>query len=135
VLVPVASGAEDSSVEDVTLGRLDGPWLVDGGSVTVPHRWEDDPARASYSGSASYQIEIELPETDGQVLLDFGNGSPAERSAYLPEHSYQALLVPPIGVAAEVWLNDTRCGTLWAPPYRVDLAASISRTSTTRPTS
>ncbi|GAB2650631.1 glycosyl hydrolase [Kribbella swartbergensis] len=121
VLVPVSSGAESRPVEDVTLGRLDGPWLVDGGSVTLPHRWEDDPARASYSGSASYQIEIDLPETDGRVLLDFGNGSPAERSGYLPEHPYEALLRPPIGVAAEVWLNDTRCGTLWAPPYRIDL--------------
>jgi hypothetical protein len=31
------------------------------------------------------------------------------------------LLVPPIGVAAEIWLNDINCGSLWAPPYRLDV--------------
>ena len=29
--------------------------------------------------------------------------------------------MPPIGVAAEVWLNGVPCGALWAPPYRLDL--------------
>ena len=46
---------------------------------------------------------------------------PTGAETYLPAHSYRAMLVPPIGVAAEIWLNDTLCGTLWAPPYRVDL--------------
>ncbi|MFG1817610.1 glycosyl hydrolase [Kribbella sp. NPDC049174] len=121
VLVPVSSG-DESSVVDIPLGAVDGSWRVDfAGAVTLPHRWEDDPERSAFSGSAAYEIEIDLPETDARVLLDFGDGSPALGGDYLPEHSYQALLAPPIGVAAEVWLNDTRCGTLWAPPYRIDI--------------
>jgi hypothetical protein len=119
VLVPVSAG-DGGSVGDVSQLSVDGPWLVDGRAVTLPHRWEDDPGRASYSGAVAYQTEIDLPEA-GSVLLDFGSGTPDDAETYLPGHSYRAKLAPPIGVAAEVWLNDTRCGTLWAPPYRVDI--------------
>ncbi|WP_433158634.1 glycosyl hydrolase [Kribbella sp. CA-247076] len=120
VLVPVSTG-DAEQVVDVPLGVVDGSWRVFGDSVRLPHRWEDDPARAAYSGSASYELELDLPEYDGRVMLDFGDGSPAERSAHLPAHSYHALLEPPVGVAAEVWVNDVRCGAVWAPPYRVDI--------------
>ena len=116
-------------MEEVTVGSGGGAWVVgfadETTPVTLPHRWEDDPGRATYSGSATYQTSIELPDLDAtmRVLLDFGAGQavPAGTETYLPAHSYRAMLVPPIGVAAEIWLNDTLCGTLWAPPYRVDL--------------
>ncbi|WP_328520584.1 glycosyl hydrolase [Kribbella sp. NBC_00359] len=129
VLVPTSSSVERVAVEEVTVGSGGGAWMVafaDGTTpVTLPHRWEDDPGRAAYSGSATYQTSVELPDLDAstRVLLDFGAGQavPAETETYLPAHSYRAMLVPPIGVAAEIWLNDTLCGTLWAPPYRVDL--------------
>ncbi|TDD22933.1 glycoside hydrolase [Kribbella turkmenica] len=121
VLVPASVTAADDPVVDVPFATLDGSWRVFGESVTLPHRWEDDPAHAAYSGWASYEIEFELPEADGRVLLDFGAGAPTDRSGRLPVHSYQALLEAPIGVAAEVWVNESRCGTLWAPPYRVDI--------------
>ncbi len=127
VLVPVDQGADEASVEEVTLGSTGGSWLVDFAGettpVTFPHRWEDDPGRSTYSGSASYQTSIDLPDFDAttRVLLDFGAGEAAPAETYLPAHSYRAMLVPPIGVAAEVWLNDTPCGSVWAPPYRVDL--------------
>jgi hypothetical protein len=129
VLVPASASAEHTAVEETTVGSAGGAWVVGFGdettAVTLPHRWEDDPGRATYSGSGSYQTSIELPDLEAttRVLLDFGaeQAVPAGSETYLPTHSYRAMLVPPIGVAAEIWLNGTPCGTLWAPPYRVDL--------------
>jgi hypothetical protein len=129
VLVPVGSGVERTSVEEMTVGSAGGAWMVEFGGrttpVTLPHRWEDDPGRSTYSGSAAYETEIDLPQLDAttRVLLDFGAGHavPDGTESYLPGNSFRALLVPPIGVAAEVWLNGVRCGVLWGPPYRLDL--------------
>jgi hypothetical protein len=36
-------------------------------------------------------------------------------------NSFAALLAPPIREAATVFVNNERAGTVWAPPYRVDV--------------
>ena len=36
-------------------------------------------------------------------------------------NSFAALVAPPIREAATVFVNGQRAGTIWAPPYRVDL--------------
>jgi hypothetical protein len=92
---------------------VQGNWSVAFGNeirpVTLPHRWEDDPALATYSGSATYRTEVNLPETTDRLLLDFGPAEPVppDSEPYLPGNSYRALITPPVGVAADVWLNDT----------------------------
>ncbi|MGC4943838.1 glycosyl hydrolase [Kribbella sp. DT2] len=122
VLVPVEAAIESEPEADV-LGPVEGPWRVDFGDgpsqVSLPHRWEDN--RPTYSGSASYMTELELPEA-ARTFLDFGPGEEADSEDYLPANSFHARLVPPAGVAAEVWLNDVRCGSVWAPPYRVEVS-------------
>lgn len=121
VLVPVDAEAE-SAAEPEVLGPVAGPWRVDFGDgpepVELPDRWED--RRPTYSGSASYLTEVDLPEA-ARTFLDFGPGEVADSEEYLPSNSFHARLVPPVGAAAEVWLNDVRCGSLWAPPYRVEV--------------
>ena len=37
-------------------------------------------------------------------------------------HSFRADIDPPIGVIAEVRVNDVDCGIVWAPPYVVDVS-------------
>ncbi|MEV5967435.1 glycosyl hydrolase [Kribbella sp. NPDC051952] len=129
VLVPV-DAAQSALPVDEMLSRVDGPWSVefDGETtpVTLPHRWEDHPGRTTYSGAATYTTELALPDVDGTLLLDFGPGElvPQDTEPYLPTQSYRAMLTPPVGVAAEVWLNNTHCGNLWSPPFRVDLTAA-----------
>ncbi|TCC32676.1 glycosyl hydrolase [Kribbella speibonae] len=106
---------------------LQGGWSVafgkDSRPITLPHRWEDEQALTTYSGSATYRTEVELPDTTDRLILDFGPGEPVapDSEPYLQDNSYRALITPPVGVAADIWLNDTHCGSLWAPPYQVDL--------------
>ncbi|TCC19919.1 glycosyl hydrolase [Kribbella sindirgiensis] len=129
VLVPgttLEAGAAASA--DQLIITLDIGWSVafgkDSHPVTVPHRWEDE--LTTYSGSATYRVEVELPDTTGRLILDFGPGEPVapDSEPYLPDNSYRALVTPPVGVAADIWLNDTHCGSLWAPPYQVDLTSA-----------
>jgi hypothetical protein len=94
--------------------------------VTLPHRWEDDPALATYSGSATYRTELDLPATTDRLILDLGPGAPVapDSESYLPPNSYRALITPPVGVAADIWLNDIHCASVWAPPYQIDLTSA-----------
>ncbi|MER7247023.1 glycosyl hydrolase [Kribbella sp. NPDC000426] len=125
--VLTSATAAGTQPADQLVGSVDGSWSVafDNNTrpVTLPHRWEDDPELATYSGSATYEVELQLEQTDGRLLLDFGPGEPValDSEPYLPGNSYRALIIPPVGVAAEIYLNDKPCGTLWAPPYRVDV--------------
>ncbi|MGZ0153674.1 glycosyl hydrolase [Kribbella sp. WER1] len=126
VLLP-PTGAEAVAGSTQLVGALEGPWTVafdnDTHPVALPHRWEDDPARTTYSGSATYQTQVDLPDTADRLLLDLGPGTPVapDSEPYVPHNSYRALITPPVGVAADVYLNDVHCGTLWAPPFQVDL--------------
>ncbi|MFF0267735.1 glycosyl hydrolase [Kribbella sp. NPDC004536] len=118
-----------TATPDHLVEAVPGPWTVAFDNnirpVELPHRWEDDPSRTTYSGSATYRTGFELEDTT-TVILDLG---PAEHVApdsepYLPDNSYRALITPPIGVAADIYLNDHHCGSLWAPPYQLDLTAA-----------
>jgi hypothetical protein len=101
--------------------------------VDLPHRWEDETERLSYSGSATYRCIVNLPELEPatRVVLDLGAGSPSNIDAS-PEqgirgHSYQAQLDPPVGVMAEIRVNGVECGVVWAPPYTVEVSAAAQR--------
>jgi len=60
-----------------------------------------------------------------RLFLDFGEAKAIEPeplpSGTLRGNSFAALLAPPIREAATVFVNGRRAGSVWAPPYRVDL--------------
>jgi hypothetical protein len=125
--VPAAPAA--GPVETVD---LPGPWTVAYSpdapqAVALPHRWEDDPARADHSGAATYETAVDVPaeRLGGRVLLDLGQvrpraqavaGGPALRGA-----SFRADVTSPVGEVAQVLVNGHDCGWAWAPPYTVDV--------------
>jgi hypothetical protein len=93
---------------------------------TMPslHSWTNDEAQKYYSGSATYERAVEVPETlahAGVVLLDFGTGTPVERTT-LHQAGMRAWYDPPLREAAVVYVNGKRAGAVWHPPYRIDIA-------------
>ncbi|PYQ05887.1 MAG: glycoside hydrolase [Acidobacteria bacterium] len=100
-----------------------------GDAVDLPHSWAGDPARRFFSGTATYRLTVEPPaafrSAEGRVYLDFGEAKPMEREPLpggtLRGNSFAALVAPPIREAATVFVNGRRAGSLWAPPYRVDV--------------
>jgi hypothetical protein len=100
-----------------------------GAPVDLPHSWSGDPARRFFSGTASYRVTARpaaaFRTSEGRVYLDFGEAKPIEREPLpggtLRGNSFAALVAPPIREAATVFINGRRAGSLWAPPYRVDV--------------
>ena len=100
-----------------------------GAPLDLPHSWGGDPARRFFSGTATYRLTVTPPaafrSAKGRVHLDFGDAKPIEREPLpggtLRGNSFAALVAPPIREAATVFVNGRRAGSLWAPPYRVDV--------------
>jgi len=114
-----------SASEDLRSG-----WSVSfGGTVDLPHSWDHDATTRYFSGTASYRRSVQLPPAfrapGARVTLDFGEARPAEREPLpggtLRGNSFAALVAPPIREAATVFVNGRRAGSVWAPPYRIDI--------------
>jgi hypothetical protein len=98
-------------------------------AVDLPHSWSDNPQTRFFSGTASYRHTAQLPASfraaGARVLLDLGRGAAVEREALpggtMRGNSFAALLASPVREAATVFVNERRAGTIWAPPFRVDV--------------
>jgi hypothetical protein len=131
--VPVAPAA--GPVETVDLA---GPWTVAYADtpdarqdVALPHRWEDDTARADHSGAALYRttVDVAAERLDGRVLLDLGPVRPRAQAVDgergLRGASFRAEATAPVGEVAQVLVNGVDCGWAWAPPYTVDVTDAL----------
>lgn len=133
---PVQSHTDpDDDHGDQRRVALQGGWQVQfahedsGVDVDVPHVWEDDPEHLAFSGWATYRRTVGLPDLKSptsRVVIDFGDAPPTVVGQAEPRgirgHSYQAKINPPVGVMAEVRVNDVECGMVWAPPYVLDVS-------------
>jgi len=85
--------------------------------------WTDNEATRYFSGTATYEKEVTVPNdflrTAANVQLDFGEGKP------VPEQNLRAgmqtWLDSPVREAAVVYINDKRAGSVWCPPFKLDV--------------
>jgi alpha-L-rhamnosidase len=83
--------------------------------------WTDLTGHQFYSGEATYTNNFTLPANPSHTIIDFGQGT-ATIDARPPNSSgIHALLDPLIREAAVVYVNGQRVGSLWHPPYRLDI--------------
>jgi hypothetical protein len=89
-------------------------------SMVQLHSWSDADATRYYSGPAEYERSFAFATGSGKrIYLDFGDGTPTEQT---DKHSrFLAGLEPPIREAAEVFVNEHFAGSVWRPPYRVEV--------------
>jgi hypothetical protein len=89
--------------------------------------WTDDEATKYFSGVASYEKTVDVPEAllrPGLVIrLDFGE--PKSIPVGQPRNGTQAWLDAPVRDAAVVFVNGQRAGSSWCPPYAVDVTAHL----------
>jgi len=91
------------------------------------HSWTDNEATRYFSGTATYEKEVTVPEgflrPGVNVQLDFGEGKP------LPEQNLRAgmqtWLDAPVREAAIVYVNDQKAGSVWCPPYSVAVTSLL----------
>jgi len=103
-------------------------WTVAFGSgspspISKLHSWADDESTRYFSGLATYQRTFDLPAgsfAQGNVqILDFGDGTPLE--VQQSRNGMQTWYDPPIREAAVIYVNGQKAGSLWSPPYRLDV--------------
>lgn len=104
-------------------------------NVRLPHSWSDDNSSKYFSGTAIYSNKINLPaafsESGTKVFLDFGEPKPIAREP-LPDgtlrgNSFAALVAAPIREAATVFVNGKRVGSLWSPPYKIEITGFLQK--------
>ncbi len=127
---PGRQGPEGPSAVDLT-----SDWQVYFGKDTKPihmeklRSWTEYEATRYFSGVAAYEKEIIVPDSflaEGiRVHLDFGEAQPV--AGQRPESRMQAWIDAPVREAAVVYLNGRRVGSVWHPPYSLDLTGSLTR--------
>ncbi len=103
------------------------------GDAPLPHSWADHPGSRYYSGTTTYRHYWEAgPQflaEGARIFLDFGPAAAVDREALadgtMRGNSFAAVVAAPIRDAATVFVNDRRVGTLWAPPYRIEITPHL----------
>ena len=89
--------------------------------------WTDAEETRFFSGTATYEKDVTVPESMlkmGLTLrLDFGEGKPIPMQQL--KAGMQAWLDAPVREAAVVYINERRAGSIWCPPYRLDVTSFL----------
>ena len=87
------------------------------------YSWSDDKKTRFYSGQALYKRDIEVPpvylQSGLSLYLDFGPGTPVPEKPQ--SDGMRAWLDSPIREAALVYVNGDLAGSVWHPPYRLEI--------------
>ena len=89
--------------------------------------WTEDPSRLYFSGVATYIREARVPEAlvggRAGLRLDFGEPRPVPPEDL--KNGMRAWLDAPVREAAVISINGTRVGSVWCPPYAIDVTGTI----------
>lgn len=91
------------------------------------HSWTDDPKTRFFSGVAVYSRDVTLTELQlhgKHLFLDFGEGTPINNAPTM-QNGMRALLESPIREAAVVLINGVRAGSIWHPPYTLEITSQL----------
>ena len=121
------------SVGSVSRVELSTGWKLSIGENSKPismdhlESWTENEATRYFSGTATYENDLNLsehflPETT-KARLDFGEGTP------IPEQTLrsgmQAWFDPPVHEAAVLYINEQRAGSVWCPPYSLEVSGFL----------
>ena len=120
----IMSEIDLSSGWQVAFGEHGKPAMVD-----HLRSWTDDEETRYFSGVATYEKNVDVKENmlqSGLTLrLDFGQGTAIPQLNL--RAGMQAWLDGPVREAAAVYVNGQRAGSVWCPPYSLDLTRHLRR--------
>jgi hypothetical protein len=92
--------------------------------------WTDTEETRFFSGQATYEKTVNLTESfvrsGGGIYLNFGAGKPAAQ-----DRRGGAAIESPVREAAQVYVNGSPAGSVWKPPYEVDVTRLLRAGSNT----
>jgi hypothetical protein len=127
--------SEDAAASSKVLADLSNGWrlLFAGNGIEKQMgeltSWTENPETRYYSGVASYRKNVQLPPSyprNTRLMLSFGVGKPLPEAAESENHpGMRALLDAPVRDAAVIYVNGKRAGSLWHPPYELDITSLL----------
>jgi hypothetical protein len=95
------------------------------------HSLTDDAATKNFSGVASYEKKVavtpDMLAPGSQLTMTFGDGTPIARTGGGRGGSGMlAYMDSPIHEAAVVTINGKKIGSVWAPPYTLDVTGALT---------
>jgi hypothetical protein len=89
--------------------------------MPVLKSWTESAGTRFFSGRATYSRRFEWDGSGKKLFVDFGEGTPvAAPTGNAP--GMRALLESPVRECALVYVNGKLAGSIWHPPYRVDVS-------------
>ncbi len=117
--------ADQSRVEIGADWKVTYPGYKQSATMSSLKSWAEGESTRYYSGQAVYEKTVDVPAgmLGGRVALNFGDGVPfADEGRAM---GYKALLDGPVREAAVVEVNGKRAGSVWKPPYEVDVTPYV----------
>jgi hypothetical protein len=89
--------------------------------------WTNDDATRYFSGEAVYTKNVMVNALDlrgSKIMLDFGPGTPVVVDPAI-KAGMRALLESPVREAAIIKVNGKIAGSVWHPPYQLDITSLL----------
>ncbi|MGO9617232.1 MAG: glycosyl hydrolase [Bryobacteraceae bacterium] len=91
--------------------------------------WTEVPGMKNFSGTATYEkafaVDAAMPKDRRRLYLDFGEGTPVTTSERRTGNGMRAMLESPVREAAIVYVNGKRAGSVWHPPYEIEITGLL----------
>jgi hypothetical protein len=123
--------APDTRTPAATVVDMSSGWKVTFPGHTTDmralHSWTDDDATKYFSGQAAYERLVTVPQgmLSNKVFLWLGEGTPVTTEERRAGNGMRAMLESPVHEAAVVWVNGKRAGSVWRPPYEIDVTSLL----------
>lgn len=130
VVRPKATKETGSPIE---LGHWSADFPGSAGSAALPTRsntntaWTEEDSSKYYSGEVRYRTSFQTtkPNEGHRLLLHFAEGKALPDTQPAGKNGMRALYDAPIREAAIVFLNGKQVGSLWHPPYELELTKFV----------
>ncbi len=87
--------------------------------------WSDDEATKYFSGTATYEKSVKIAANQLKNLMKLDFGEPVSLKFEVQKNGMATYLDAPIKEAAVVYINDKRAGSVWCPPYSLDVSSFL----------
>ena len=89
--------------------------------------WSELPDEKNFSGVATYEktVSVDPGMIQDGLGLSFDFGSPTPLASEGRSQGYYAALTGPVREAAVLYPNGERIGSVWSPPYSLDVTGRL----------
>jgi hypothetical protein len=95
--------------------------------------WTELEGLRFFSGQGVYEKNVSVPNSmlkpGKKVYVNFGKGAPIE--PHIRQNGTQAWIDSPVREAAVVYVNGNRAGSVWCPPYELEVTPSLHQGANT----